>query len=204
MTAILLVYGLVWIVGWQMRETSSAVAWSGRIGAFLVVLVGFLLAFQATRGLVQQVRHREDHSHNRDHHHDHGDGCGCGHAHVPTASQMAEAGNWRTTVGLVLSIGLRPCSGTVLILAFAQAVHLAGMGIAAVLAMSAGTALSVAGLALLAVKARDWSAAIVGRKRRRLRLVGGAISLFGGPLIMGFGVALAMATFSQGHPLGLF
>ena len=202
-TAILLVYGLVWIVGWQMRETASAVAWSGRIGALLVVLVGFLLALRAAMGLLRQARRLPDHDHDHYHDHDHGDGCGCGHAHVPTASQMARAGSWRATVGLVLSIGIRPCSGALLILAFAQAMHLVRTGIAAVLAMSIGTAISIACLALLAVKARDWSAAIVGRRSGSLGMAGAAISLCGGLLIMGLGAALAVASFAPGHPLGL-
>jgi ABC-type nickel/cobalt efflux system permease component RcnA len=116
---------------------------------------------------------------------------------------MAQARDWRTVAALILSIGIRPCSGAVLILAFAHVMHLARTGIAAVLAMSAGTALSIATLALLAVKARDWSAAITGRKGRHLGTIGNIISLAGGLLIMGLGTALVMASLSRGHPLGL-
>jgi len=197
--AILLIYGLIWIVGWQMRETSAAIAWSTRLGAALVVLVGFLLALRAAIGLVRRFRNHDEHEHG--HHHGHADGCGCGHAHVPTASQLARARDWRTIAGLVLSIGIRPCSGAVLILAFAHAMHLARTGIVAVLVMSAGTALSIATLALLAVKARDWSAAVAGSRGRQFGMIGNIVSLAGGLLIMALGAALVMASLSRGHPL---
>ena len=206
-TAILLVYGLVWVVGWPIRETSSAVAWSGRIAASLVMMVGFFLAFRTARILLRQARPRPNHDHARNHHHeqhhDHDDACGCGHRHVPNAAQMAETGNWRATLGLIFSIGLRPCSGAILILAFAHVMHLAWTGIVAVLVMSAGTALSVTCLALLAIKARDWSVSIGGGESRRFTLLGGLVSLTGGLLIIWLGALLVAASFSQGHPLGL-
>src|SRR3546814_17017952 len=84
--------------------------------------------------------------------------------------QIAGATTIRTTLGLILSIGLRPCSGAVLVLAFAQAIGLEWAGVAAIAAMSTGTALAVASLAFLAVNARRWAAKAVGEERSRYRV----------------------------------
>ena len=68
-------------------------------------------------------------------------------------AQLERAGNWRTSLGVVFSIGLRPCSGAILVLVFARAVDLPLAGVAAVAAMSMGTAATVVMLATAAVYA---------------------------------------------------
>lgn len=68
---------------------------------------------------------------------------------------VAAAHSWWKMAGLVAAGGLRPCSGAILILLVAHAMGLGWAGIAGVLAMSAGTAMTVAGLATLAVTARQ-------------------------------------------------
>lgn len=72
-------------------------------------------------------------------------------------------GNWREELGLVVAVGLRPCSGALIVLVFAlsQGVVLAGVG--AVLLMGLGTALTVSTLASLAVGAKTL-ALTIGQK----------------------------------------
>jgi nickel/cobalt exporter len=51
-------------------------------------------------------------------------------------------------------VGLRPCSGAIIVLVFALAQGLFWVGVASTFAMGLGTAITVAGIATLAVAAR--------------------------------------------------
>ena len=54
-----------------------------------------------------------------------------------------------------MAVGLRPCSGAILVLVFALAQGMFWAGIAATFAMGLGTAITVALIAVLAVSAKD-------------------------------------------------
>ena len=126
---------------------------------------------------------------------------GCGghhdHHHAPPPSKAFAAG--------ILSIGLRPCSGAILVLVLAIALNLRLAGIAAVVAMSIGTALTVSGLAALAVLAREQA----GRLAQRLEISGArlaravdVVALLGGLLLAAMGIALLQAGLvTPAHPL---
>ena len=126
---------------------------------------------------------------------------GCGghhhHDHAPPPRKAFAAG--------ILSIGLRPCSGAILVLVLAIALNLQLAGIAAVVAMSIGTALTVSGLAALAVLAREQA----GRLAQRLEISGArlgravdVVALLGGLLLAAMGIALLQAGLvTPAHPL---
>lgn len=84
-------------------------------------------------------------------HHD--DDCGCGHAHAPAPEQVAGPLNWRRAWSAILAVGLRPCSGALIVLVFALSQGFFLAGVASALAMGLGTGLTVAVLACLAVAA---------------------------------------------------
>src|SRR3546814_10157071 len=185
-------------------------SWSERVSYVLVFLVGALRAVRAVWELASVLRpqaasHRLlqtpagplGHAGRYDHHHDHrhAPDCSCGHAHGPSVEQIAGATTIRTTLGLILSIGLRPCSGAVLVLAFAQAIGLEWAGVAAIAAMSTGTALAVASLAFLAVNARRWAATAVGEERSRHRVGAGGVALRGGTPVRVIGLPIVLALF---------
>jgi ABC-type nickel/cobalt efflux system permease component RcnA len=106
--------------------------------------------------------HASSHDHGHDHaHHDHGHGHDghvhdehCGHSHGPTPDQLAGPGGWQRGLGAIFAVGLRPCSGAILVLVFALAQGLFWAGIAATFVMGLGTAITVATIALVAVSAR--------------------------------------------------
>lgn len=102
------------------------------------------------RANAQAHSHRHGHDHN-DHHHDHD--CGCGHAHVPAPEQVAGPLNWRRAWSAILAVGLRPCSGALIVLVFALSQGFFMAGVASALAMGLGTGLTVAALACVAVAA---------------------------------------------------
>lgn len=111
--------------------------------------------------------HDHDHGHVHDHHgHDHSHDdldCGCGHAHAPAPEQVAGPLDWRRAGSAILAVGLRPCSGALIVLVFALSQGFFLAGVASALAMGLGTGLTVAALACLAVAAGG-AATSLGRR----------------------------------------
>lgn len=95
----------------------------------------------------------QPHDHDHDHVHAHHDDCGCGHAHVPPPDQVAGPLSWRRAWSAIFAVGLRPCSGALIVLVFALSQGFFLAGVASALAMGLGTGLTVAALACLAVAA---------------------------------------------------
>ena len=57
----------------------------------------------------------------------------------------------------IIAVGLRPCSGAILVLVFALAQGLFWAGVVATFVMGVGTAITVAIIAMIAVGARTWA-----------------------------------------------
>ncbi len=127
------------------------------------------------------------HSHG-DEGHDHHD-----HAHVVTPQQLR--GSWREQLGVVLAVGLRPCSGALIVLAFALSQGLVAAGIAAVLLMGLGTAITTGILAALAVGAKDLARRLAGADNAMTVSVLWWAELLGALAVFGFGVILLLASF---------
>jgi ABC-type nickel/cobalt efflux system permease component RcnA len=194
-TAVILVYGLILAAGWLPRDTHSAVDWTERLSFLLVTGVGLFLLWHGVRGIWRSLRKRSSAEPTE---------CLCDSIEEIQPDQIKQAKNWRAFLGVVLAVGLRPCSGAVLILIFAHAMHIHWAGIAAVAAMSLGTAITVSTLALLAINARRWAVAFTQRSSSRWWRVGGGITLmFGGILISAIGLSLLIYSFGPQHPLGL-
>jgi len=77
-----------------------------------------------------------------------------GHAHGPEPEELAGAGGWRRGLSAIVAVGLRPCSGAIIVLVFALAQGLFWAGIASTFVMGIGTAITVAAIATLAVAAK--------------------------------------------------
>src|SRR5690606_20536072 len=98
-------------------------------------------------------------------------------------------GDWKTRLGVILAIGARPCSGAIMILMFANALGIVTWGIAAVMTMALGTALSIMGLSLAVRYARERTVALFGGDSR-LRWVVPASKIVGGLLLILFATVL--------------
>ena len=122
---------------------------------------------------------------------------------MPTPEQMDTAGDVRAMAGVVLSIGIRPCSGAVLVLAVANVFGIPWAGIAAVAAMSLGTGIAVATLALVVLSARQLVAAMVRTDGHALAIAGQVAAFLGGAIILVLGLTLLAGSFGPAHPLGL-
>lgn len=118
--------------------------------------------------------------------HQHDEQCGCGHHGVGASLTQ---GDWKTRLGVILAIGARPCSGAIMILMFANALGIVTWGIAAVMTMALGTALSIMGLSLAVRYARERTVALFGGDSR-LRWVVPASKIVGGLLLILFATVL--------------
>lgn len=132
-----------------------------------------------------------------DHHHDHhaGEVCStCGHAHAPDPSLLkGERFALREAWSAIVAVGLRPCSGALIVLSFALLNGLYLGGLLAVFAMSIGTAITVSTLATLAVTAKGAAVRFAGNGTAAAR-VGTAIEIGGAAMVMVLGVLLLGAS----------
>jgi nickel/cobalt exporter len=131
----------------------------------------------------------DDHGHDHDHVHDEH----CGHSHGPVPSELAGPGGWRRGFGAIFAVGVRPCSGAILVLVFALAQGMFWAGIAATFVMGLGTAITVATIAVIAVSAKD-----LARRLSAGREGGGALFMRG----VEFGAAGLVLLFGVGLLLG--
>ncbi|WP_371360662.1 nickel/cobalt transporter [Afipia sp. GAS231] len=136
--------------------------------------------------------HDHDHGHDHDHHHDHAHVHDehCGHSHGPTPDQLAGPGGWQRGLGAIFAVGLRPCSGAILVLVFALAQGLFWAGIAATFVMGLGTAITVATIAVLAVSARGLAQRLSGGSNGRGTLIMRGIEFAAAGLVLLFGIGL--------------
>jgi nickel/cobalt exporter len=140
------------------------------------------------------AHHGHEHGHD-DHGHDHGHVHDehCGHSHGPMPSELGGPGGWRRGLSAIFTVGIRPCSGAILVLVFALAQGMFWAGIAATLVMGLGTAVTVAAIAVIAVSAKD-----VARRLSAGSEGGGALVMRG----LEFGAAGLVLLFGIGLLLG--
>ena len=113
---------------------------------------------------------------------------------MPTNEQVDAATDWRTTLGVIFSIGLRPCTGAVLVLVFARYAGVSWAGVLAVLAMSLGTALTVSILAITAVGARNFAVKLLGASNGWGERLAAYVAISGGILLTLMGIGLIMSS----------
>lgn len=128
-----------------------------------------------------------------DHHH-HGPDCGCGHAHVPPPASVSGPLDLRKAWTTILAVGLRPCTGALIVLVFALSQGLYAAGIAATVAMALGTGLTVAALTLLAVSARGLALRLTGGRSGTAAVMHQTVEGFGALLVLGFGLLMLGAS----------
>jgi ABC-type nickel/cobalt efflux system permease component RcnA len=196
-TALLLVYGLIGMAGWLPRETETASLWATRASFILLAMIGLYILLRAVgafSGTVQRLRHEANHAHHDHDEHGLGEDCGC--RHMPTTDEIETVGNRHATAGVVLAIGLRPCSGAVLVLILAAVMDLMWHGALAVLAMSVGTAITVVALAIFATKAREWASTMVAHRSGFWTLAAAGVGVLGGSLLLLLALWLLNTSFS--------
>lgn len=146
--------------------------------------------------------HAYDHPHDHAHDHDEG-GHAWGHAHAPEPSELGGRDWWKRGLTAIVAVGLRPCSGAIIVLVFALAQGMFWTGVASTFAMGLGTAITVSVIATLAVGARGiagkWAKAKPGSGMLLLRGFETAAALF----IIAFGALLLMGYMVSERMIGV-
>ena len=202
------------------------------VGYALIVLIGLRLLWVKGRALLRLLRpadahahhghghahdhdhghahahHDHDHGHAHDHahHHDHDhedDASAWSHAHAPEPSELGGKHWFRRALSAVIAVGLRPCSGAIIVLVFALAQGLFWIGVASTFAMGLGTAITVAAIATLAVGARSFAGRIAKAKPGRGMVLLRLIETGAAAAIVVFGVAL-LTGYMASERMGLF
>jgi len=206
-SAIVLVEGMVGLIGWSRGEAKDAVPVLEQVSFALIALIGIVLMKRVASALwkrhsTHKQHHHHEHSHNHDHNHDDHHCATCGHSHAPSPAQLENSSNLRDTLAIVFSVGIRPCSGSVLVLIFAEIVGLRMAGILSIFAISLGTAITVSALATLAVYFRKGALHLAQKQDSQLviNLSLGA-AFIGGFLISAMGISLLIEASQTSHPL---
>ena len=195
-SAIVLVGVLALVLDLTRREAAAKVQLLEVASYGLIVLLGLWMLVAALRGKIGCGHDHGHHGghHGHDHAHDHGHNCGGGEAEAPPRATRGLRGG---LVAMVLSVGIRPCSGAVIILLFtlAQGIFLAGVG--ATFAMALGTALTVAALGILAVTSRRLAVRLAGRDSVWEDRIGRGLAVFGSLAICVFGALFLYLAINQ-------
>jgi nickel/cobalt transporter (NicO) family protein len=226
LVAIALIGVAGWLFGMTARQAQGMGVWLDRGSFLLVALMGLFLALRALRQgwrLYRQTHHHVTplqirsiitplrplalHSRRATARQEpigvrHPDPvmeaipCGCGHSHVPDHESLNQANDWRSRLAILCSMGLRPCSGALLVLVLARVMEHFWLGVIATLAMACGTALTVSTLAILSQRARHLAWRLLQRpdhNRYRLQQMGHGVALLGGIVLLLLGLTLMSA-----------
>ena len=140
--------------------------------------------------------HHEIHGRHDHHHHSPGDACD----HMVDARQLAGPFSWRKVIPVVFSVGIRPCTGAILVLVFALTQGLFWAGVAATFAMALGTAITVAALATLALGSRELALKLGGTNSTWTNMVWSTCAIGGATIILLFGVLMFTASLGPARP----
>lgn len=179
---------------------------SGELTHFLEVLsyigITALGAWMLYAKLFRSQRGADSHGHHHSYEdttndiHDHkhigeGEVCqSCGHNHAPSPKLLMGKFGWQEAYTAVLAVGLRPCTGALIVLTFAFLNGLYFAGVASVMAMSFGTAIMVSILASLAVLAKNYALKLTGATKastgfyKWVEIIGALIVLVLGLLLL--------------------
>jgi nickel/cobalt exporter len=167
----------------------------------LIVLIGLRLLWVKGRALLHLLRpgahdhhahgHAHDHGHGHDHHHDDEEEASAwGHAHAPEPAELKGPHWLRRGLMAIVAVGLRPCSGAIIVLVFALAQGLFWIGAASTFVMGLGTAITVATIATIAVGARGLAGKLAKAKPGAGMLLLRGFETAAALLIVAFGALL--------------
>ncbi|MDX6039651.1 nickel/cobalt transporter [Scandinavium lactucae] len=204
LVAIGLVVVVLTLLALPARQLHLSSFWLEKGSYALVGLLGVLLCWRALKKLRQILRrptftaftpHHEHHAH-----------CGCGHQHLPDPTQMESGNDWRARLVIVLSMGMRPCSGAIMVLLFSKVIGVFSWGVASALAMALGTSITISSLALMVHSFRQLAVRLSRNKAPVMwRQVGWTTLAFaGGAVLVMAAVVMWLSAVPEGRGLRPF
>ena len=202
--AIALVVVVLGLLQLPARQLHASSFWLEKGSYALVGVLGLLLCWRALKKLRALLRRPAFKRFTP--HHVHDAHCGCGHQHLPTQAQLRRGDDWRARLMIILSMGMRPCSGAIMVLLFSKVIGVFGWGIASALAMSAGTSVTISALALLVHSFRQLAIRLSGNKTPVLwRQIGWTtLALTGGVILIAAAVVMWLSAVPVGRGLRPF
>lgn len=187
LVAVVLILGVSELLGLTRRATFDVAAWVERASYGLVIALGLWIAGRALFGKAPA----------------HDDCAVCAPVGRLSSFRVAdgELRDRRTWWAALGTIGVRPCSGALLVLVLGESLGLRWLAVAVVLAMSLGTALTVAGLASAVSGLRETLIRAAGGKSERIELLRRGVSVAAGLALVALGTALLAAVSGPKHPL---
>lgn len=178
----------------------------------LILLIGLRLLWVKGRAFLQVLgggkghRHDHGHEHGHHHHHDHDheqEASAWGHGHAPEPSELAGAHWLKRGLTAIVAVGLRPCSGAIIVLVFALAQGLFWIGVASTFVMGLGTAITVAAIATLAVGARGLAGKLAKAKPGAGLIILRGLETAAALVIVLFGAALLTGYLASERLMGV-
>ena len=222
LTAIVLVAVAALLIGATAKMMGDTVRAIEVASYALIVLLGARLFWVKGRGFLHALHamrsgsahaHGDGHAHSRDghtHDHHHADehdeeesALPWGHAHGPQPQELAGPGGWHRGLSAIVAVGLRPCSGAILVLVFALAQGLFWAGVASTLVMGLGTAITVAAIATLAVGAKAAAKRFAATRAGYGSLVLRGLEVAAALMVMALGLLL-LTGYLASERLGMF
>lgn len=199
LVAVLLVTLMLGVLQLSSRQLHQSSFWLERGSFILVMLLGVLLCWRALKRCyftLKSLKRRRGLAINSlrplDDNHVHDEHCGCGHQHLPTDQQLQAGSDWRTQATIVLAMGLRPCSGAIMVLLFSKVIGVYLWGVLSALVMALGTSITVSLIGLLVFYSRAMAVKLSAKRTpaawqtvawSALALTGGLILLLAGVLL---------------------
>ena len=192
LVAILLVGIASIVLGATARMMGDAVRIIEIVSYSLIILIGLQLLWRKGGAFMAALRGQADHhDHHHHHHHDHPHlVAACDHLHAPPPEDLAGPGGWGRGLAAIVAVGLRPCSGAVLVLIFALAQGIFWAGIGATLLIALGTAITVAVIASIAVGARGLAGRLVSSGGGKGALLLRGVEVLASLAVIAFGALL--------------
>ncbi|WP_201288006.1 nickel/cobalt transporter [Psychromonas sp. L1A2] len=129
--------------------------------------------------------------------------CGCGHVHFASAEYINKASSLKEYLAIIFSVGLRPCTGAIMVLLFSNMLGLYWLGIVSAFLMSVGTALTTSIIAIMTILSTKLVQGYLSsgnnqyksKKRTSMKIV---VKLTGGILLVLMGIILL-----KSQPIGM-
>lgn len=119
---------------------------------------------------------------------------------MPSPDQLEGPWSWSKALAVAFSVGIRPCTGAIIVLVFAISQGLMWAGVFATFAMALGTAITVSALATLAVASRELATRLAGEESRWGWRIERAAGLAGAVLVIGLGAAFFLGSLQPTAP----
>jgi nickel/cobalt transporter (NicO) family protein len=202
LAAIAIVSAVLFLFSGAILATRTAAGVLESVSYALIGAMGLYLIWSAFRPAAHaHAAHGHgghNHGHDHHHHHDRDDHANCGHAHVPEAKDVREDWSLAKAISMSFAIGIRPCTGAILVLLAAYPLGLYWAGVASAFAMAAGTFLTVAIIAALTVYSKQIAMRFAGDGKPWLKWANFSVRVAAGLLVAVLGGTLFWASLGSG------